>query len=124
MPSLKATILLELDGVPLPGSPFVRRVEVGEAVPSQQVKAGTADSSYSQLSPDQIASLRAFFCTTDAAVKLRLDGQSDAGIELGPNGLVLIMDATLDAGAATNATVNNAAATDTEAKLVTVAAGD
>lgn len=126
MPTIRAGLVIEVDGVPLAGSPFMRTVHVDEAFPINSVdKAATADATYSQLSPSLLDTLQFLFLATDKAVKVRLDGQSDAGIELGANGLLLAINATIDASASTNVTVNNSAAVDVDndAKLSGVFAG-
>src|SRR5262245_1735824 len=47
---------------------------------------------------------------TTKALTLRLDGQSDAGVVVNANGLVLLVDVDIDAGSTTNVTHENAGA--------------
>ena len=62
---------------------------------------------YETLPTTQIATLQALALVADQAVTLRLDGQSDAGIVLSAGGLLLVLDATIDASATTNVTLDN-----------------
>lgn len=106
MPQLKVTVLVELDGEPIAPFPYVRRLTVTEAQAFEFSKA--TGGGYTALPTEQIASLKALAVrATDQTVTVRLDAQSDAGILLSAGGLVLIVDATIDAGASTNATVDN-----------------
>lgn len=123
MPLLRVVILASLDGEGVSGFPLVRRLTVDETQGFQVDKPGTADATYSAVPTGELATLQHLIFTTDTAVTLRLNGQSDAGIVLGAGGVVLLLGATLTAGAATNATVNNSAAASVIAALRGVAAG-
>lgn len=106
--TITATILLERDGVPLPGFPVVRRLSSDEFESFNYDKANDGDTTtFTDLSSGQLATIKAFFITSNAAITVRLDGQTDAGITLGANGILLIVDATIDASATTNVKYNN-----------------
>lgn len=109
MPTVKVTVLIEKDGVAL--DPITRRVEVDESQTFDYEKAGTSDATYAAVPTGELGTVQLLLVRTDHAVTLRLDGQSNAGIELGAGGLLLLVGATIDAGATTNVTVNNATAT-------------
>lgn len=119
MPSIKITIDVEIDGHRVPGFPLARRTEVTEV---QQFNVTRADSGgYVATPTTEIPSLKALILHTDEAVTVRLDGQSDAGIELNAGGILAILDTTIDAGASTNATISNTSGND--AQIEGIAAG-
>ena len=124
MPSVKLTVDLEVDGVKVQGFPLVRRITVDEVQHFEYDEAADNDSTtFSALPTAQIASVQALLLRPlEQPITLRLDGQSDAGIIISTGGIVIIMGATIDAGAATNATVNNPDAT-AVSKLKGFAAG-
>lgn len=102
---LKLTVLAEVDGVPLDGFPVVRRMTVEQF---QQFAYTQADGTAAVAVPaDKIANVKAILLRPDKAVKVHLD--SDGGIELSANGILLVLDGTINAGAgAANAKVDNA----------------
>jgi hypothetical protein len=117
--TIKISIDCEIDGVRVPGYPLSRRISVDETQQFSVVRA-TAGG-YVATPTSDLASLKALILNSDQAVTLRLDGQSDAGIELNAGGIIAIIDATIDAGASTNATVSNASGSD--AQVEGIAAG-
>ncbi|MFA5234448.1 MAG: hypothetical protein WC390_08630 [Sulfurimonas sp.] len=119
MSAIKITIDCELDGQRLPGYPLSRRIAVDES--TQFSAARTTGGGYVSIPISDLAALKALILTADQAITLRLDAQSDAGIELNAGGILAIIDATIDAGASTNATVSNASGSDVQ--LEGVAAG-
>ncbi len=75
--------------------------------------ADNDSTTFSALPTAQIASIQALILRAlEQPITLRLDGQSDAGIVINAGGIIVIIDATIDAGATTNATVNNPDATE------------
>ncbi len=119
MPTLKITLSAELDGVQLPGYPKTRRLEVDESqsFSIEQVTGG----GYSTLPIQQLGEVQALILEPDQAVTLRLDAQSDAGLEINKGGLIVLFDVTINAGASTNATIDNASGS--TVKLVGIAGG-
>lgn len=109
MPSIKLTVDLEIDGVKVQGFPLTRRLTVDEVQHFDYEEAADNDTTtFSALPTAQIASIQALILRPlEQPITLRLDGASDAGIVINAGGMVIIMDATIDAGASTNATVNN-----------------
>jgi len=108
MPTLKATVNLELNGVSISGYPVVKRLEMDESQEFRYEKVDDTDAvTFVALPTSQIDSIQALAIQTDQQLTFRFDGQTDAGILLNAGGLILIIDATIDAAAATNATVNN-----------------
>lgn len=112
MESLEATITIRRNGVVIQN--IARRIEVDELQAFNYEKAADNDAvTFSALPADQIANIQFLLARTNKAITIRLDGQTDAGIVLNAGGLLLIVDATIDAGAgASNAKINNSAASD------------
>lgn len=119
MPNIKITIDCEIDGRRVPGYPLSRRVETDETQQFDVTRA--TGGGYVATPTSDLASLKALILRSDVAVTLRLDGQSDAGIELNAGGIIAIIDCTINAGASTNATVSNASGGD--AQIEGIAAG-
>jgi len=113
MSSLKVTIDVELDGVKVQGFPFTRRLSVDEVQHFDYDEAADNNTTtYSALPTAQVAAIQALVLRAlEQPITLRLDGQTDAGLVINAGGIVVIVDATIDAGASTNATVNNPDAT-------------
>ncbi len=108
MPTLKATVNLELNGVSISGYPVVKRLELDESQEFRYEKVDDTDGvTFIAMPTGQIDSIQAIAIQADQQLTFRFDGQTDAGILLNAGGLILIIDATIDAAAATNATVNN-----------------
>lgn len=106
MATIELSMTLRVDGQTVPGFPVIRKVTATETVAFDYQKA--SGGGYATLPVSDIASLAALVVRADQAVTVRLDGQSDAGIELNADGLLIILDAVIDAGASTNATISNA----------------
>lgn len=107
MPSVEIAVTLKMDGALLSGFPVIKRLEVDEAtgrVVFEQPNGG----GYAVVASTSILSeIQVLFLQPDKQVTVRLDGQSDAGIVLNAHGLLIIVDADIDAGALTNVTTDN-----------------
>ena len=114
MASVKVTVDVDVDGVRVEGFPLIRRISTDEIQHFDYEEAADNDTTtYSALPTAQIASIQALILRAlEQPITLRLDGQTDAGLIINAGGLVVIIDGTIDDGAATNATVNNPDATD------------
>jgi len=109
MPKMKVTVLAEIDGVSVPGTPYSREVDVDESQTFSYEEADDGDSTtFSVIPMAQLATIKCLVVKPSQAVTVRLDGQTDAGVTLAAGGLLLVVDGTIDAGAgASNASVNN-----------------
>jgi hypothetical protein len=105
MPTLKLTVQADLDGVPLSGFPVVRRVHVAEVQAFETLQAPTGE--FLPLPLSELSRVAALILRSDQVIVLRLNGQSDMGINMEAGGMVVLFDVALDAGAAVNATVWN-----------------
>lgn len=109
MPSIEVEVNVKVDGNSLAGYPVVRRLEVNEiaAFDYQQVNQGDT-TTFIGVPADILDTIRAIILRVDQPMNLRLNGQSDAGIDLSAGALLVILDALIDAGAgASNASLNN-----------------
>lgn len=102
---LDVTVIIKRNGRDVTGFPFQWRKVVDELQSFAYEKA--TGGGHETLPTTQIATLQVLVVTADQALTLRLDGQSDAGIVLSAGGLLLVLDATIDAGVSTNATLDN-----------------
>lgn len=108
MPVLRAVVVLELDGVPLPGFPSVRRISLSEGQAFDYVKATGGGATALPVGEIGVA-LSALIVRPDQQVTLAL-GQ----IVLKAGGLLLIVDADLGTGA--QATITNASGSSAQVK--------
>ena len=102
---LDITVSVKRNGQDVPGFPYRHRVLVDEVQTFSYEKAD--GGGYVSLPIAEVASVSALILTADQALTVRLDGQSDAGIPLTANGLLLVIGGPIDAGASTNATIDN-----------------
>lgn len=110
MPTLEFTVLATLDGQPW-FEPLVFRLAVNDVQAYDQAKqTGGGFVALGTLPTVQALVVR----TLDEMVTVRLDAQSDAGIELEAGGFMLVMNGTVNAGAATNLKVQNASGDTTQ----------
>lgn len=100
------TMSLKADGAEVFGQPLTKRLTVDETTGLQTYERATGGG-YSTLNITVLETLQLLFVQASQSVTLRLDGQSDAGIVLQANGLLLLMGGTVDAGSSTNATLDN-----------------
>lgn len=119
MPVFELTLSLKQNGVEVFGTPIRRRLEVDESTGVVEYEKATGGG-YAALPTSIMDELNLLVVRTDKAVTLRLDGQSDAGLALQAGGLVIIVDADIDAGATTNVTVDNSSG---DTALIKVLAG-
>lgn len=102
---LDIIVTIKRNGRDVTGFPYQKRMLVDELQQFSYEKA--TGGGHETLPVTQIASVQALVLTADQALTVRLDGQSDAGIVLSAGGLLLVLDATLDASSTTNATIDN-----------------
>lgn len=103
------TLDITIDGQPLLSGPIVKRLETTSLQTFDYTKTNDGDTTtFTTLPDDTIAAIEALLVMPAAAMTVRLNGQSDAGIDLNAGGLLLIVDGAIDAGAgASNNKINN-----------------
>lgn len=104
--NLEINITIKRDGKLLAGYPLYRRVQVDEiqAFSTEQVSGG----GYIALPTSLLDTLQALVLSPSRQVSVRFNNQSDAGVLVNAGGLLILLDATVASGAATNATISNA----------------
>ena len=91
--TLEMTLSLKMDGLPYPGFPLSRRLQVDEVASlgyEQDAGAG-----YTNLAA-VFTSLSVVVLTTDQALSLRCNNQSNGSIPLNSGGLVVVFDGAID----------------------------
>ena len=96
-------------GLEVFGSPLTYALKAdetsGQALYNEPAVAG---GTYVVVTPAQLSNILTLLCvTSDKELTWRLNGQTNGGIKLGKNGILLIVNGVIDAGVATNAKVNN-----------------
>lgn len=109
MAIVKTTVMQEIDGIPVPGSPYVREDDVDESQVFSYEEANDGDeTTFSVVPMAQLATIKTLFIKPDQEVTIRLDGQTDSGIKVAAGGILVIAGATIDSGAgASNCSANN-----------------
>lgn len=114
MPELRATLLLEVDGVALPDFPIIRRYVVAELSGLNTISqpADNNTTSYHPLPQITMPSLGVFLLTMDQALNLKLN--LNTPLPMNANGLVLILGTSIIQGTPSQSVeVNNPAAATT-----------
>lgn len=109
MPVYTFELTIKQDGQDVPGFPIVKRIQTTEAQIIQTQKAGSDGAGSYVVVPgcSTSASLQGLAIASDQAVNIRLNGQSTGSIALNAGGIVVVIDGLINAGASTNATINN-----------------
>ena len=103
MSSLELSVMVRCDGQPFSGFPVTRRIEVDEMQSFKYEKAADNDTiTFAPVAADQIATIQTLVLHTSKALTVRFNGQTDAGILLNAGGMIIIFDATINAGAEVN----------------------
>lgn len=100
MDSFRVTVLVEKNGQRVDELSVVKRVEIPEYQSFNYDRASA--EGFIALPTGQIAEIQLLVVRVDQPVTLRLNGQSDAGIDLVAGGYVLIVGADIDVASATN----------------------
>lgn len=104
--NLELNITLKQDGKMVAGFPLYRRVVVDE-LQQFSTEQTSSPGTYVTVPSTLIDAAQAVLLSSNQPITVRLNGQSNGGIALSAGGLLLILDATLNAGASTNITVDN-----------------
>lgn len=97
MPEFKATLSFEIDGIPLPDMPVVRRYVVPETALFELVATPDNGSvTYHPIAAAIMSSLGIFYVTNDQAYNLKLNLNNPLPMNAG--GLVLILGTALTQG--------------------------
>jgi hypothetical protein len=110
VPELRATILLEVDGVALPDMPIIRRYVVAElsGLVAISQPPDNNSTSYHPIQAITMPNLGVFLLTTDQAQNLKIN--LNTPVPFNADGLILILGANLTQGTPNqNIEVNNPA---------------
>lgn len=107
MASLKLTVTLTEDGVNVPGFPITRTITSSEVTGKQTFTRATGGG-YVELPLTELGAINALVLTTDQDVSLRFNDQTDAGLPLDANGVLVLIGSDIPSGATSKASVSNA----------------
>ena len=117
MPTVEIVVSAKVDGQYVPGFPLTKRIECDEAQTFDYEKA--TGGGYAALPTGELAEIQVLIVRPmSQQVTLRLDAQSDAGIIVNAGGFAILCDVDIDAGAATNATIDNSSSSTTSVRGV------
>jgi hypothetical protein len=106
MAVIEVEVNVRVDGVPVDGFPLIRRLNPAQFGQRRYIKPNGDGVTYVQAS--QLATDNFVIVWTDSAIGVGINNKGP--IPLNPGGFIIICDAQIVAGAATNVTVNNAGA--------------
>lgn len=103
--NIEMTLTMKRDGKLIAGFPLYRRIQVDEAQAfvTEQANGG----GYVTLPITSIDTLQMLLLNPSRQVTVRLNGQAAQGLVINSGGILLFIDASVTAGASTNATVEN-----------------
>ena len=109
MPAVNVVITCEIDGHPIPSSPFL---QIGNIAQIQAINVQMPVTGTTQFvvipTVDTFTSIgMLLLMNPDADLMYRFNGQTDQGLEVLAGGLVLISGSNLDSGAGSNILCNN-----------------
>ncbi len=110
MPAVVIQITSEIDGHPLPSSPFIQIPDgITQVQAFSVLKTVDGVGSFATIpTVDSFTSIAVILLANpDAELIYRFNGQTDAGIVIPAGGLIMLSGAMLDSGAGTNVLVNN-----------------
>ena len=107
MATLQLTISLTEDGANVPGFPITRSVTASETTGKQTFTRATGGG-YVELPLAELGAINALVMTTDADVTLRFNDQTDGGLPLDANGVIVLITSDIPTGATSKISVDNA----------------
>lgn len=119
MPQLQITLTIKEDGQTLNGFPLVKTITVTESKGRQFIERADGGG-FVELPLTDLNGLEFFFVQADQAYTMRFNDQSDAGIPMAINSLMLIMGGAIPSGATNKAALDNSSGSTAN---VTVIAG-
>ena len=122
MAVFQLTINLTEDGRQLTGFPIVTSKTVNESKGRQSIKRPDAAATFTELPLTDLNALNVLVLQADQATTVRFNDQTDAGIPMNANGLLVLFDSEIPTGAALKAALENASGS--EATVVVIAGGN
>jgi hypothetical protein len=102
-PRVTVFVELEIDGVPVEGFPYVRRIDVDDWQAFAYQLAGAGAGVYRTLPITRLDAVQGLIVATSEEVCLRFNGQPDGEIVLGPGGVAVLWETLLNHSPITNA---------------------
>lgn len=92
MPTIKLSVTVDVDDIPITGFPLVRRIEFAEAQ-SFNVQR-TTGAAFTALPTAEMTTVKALILQSDKTTAIRLNGVAGE-VTLNPNSVVIVFDATM-----------------------------
>lgn len=122
MAIFQLTINLTEDGRQLTGFPIVKSKTVNESKGRQSIKRPDAAATFTELPLTDLNAVNVLVLQSDQDTTVRFNDQSDAGIPLNANAVLVLFDSEIPSGATLKAALENASGS--EATVVMIAGGD
>jgi hypothetical protein len=103
MPTIKVSILVEVDDVPVPNFPIVRRLTTQDAQPLRTTRPSNPGV-FTPLPSGEIATIAVAMLQANQTLAVALNNRIDAGFTMNPNGIMVLVDTALNAVSIANAT--------------------
>lgn len=100
MPTIQWTLDVKEDGATLPGFPITKSVVVTESLGRATYTRPTG-AGFTELQLGDLGSITVFFLQPSETVTLRFNDQTDQGLPLSSNGIMVLIDGAIP-GTATN----------------------
>ena len=121
MPTVTAQLSVREDGQELPGFPLNLTLSPTETTGKQSFNRPDAAATFTELPVSELGAVRLLLVQSDQITTLRFNDQSDAGIPMEANGVLLLFNCNIPSGATLKAALENASGS--EAAVVMVAGG-
>lgn len=118
MPTITLQISLREDGQELPGFPLNQTLSPTEFKGKMTITRPDAAATFTELPLQDIDTLRLLYVRADQDTTLRFNDQSDAGIPMTANSVLLLFDCNIPNTATSKAAMENASGSNTEAVIV------
>lgn len=106
MATLKLTISLTEDGSPVPGFPITRSITSTETTGKNTYTRATGGG-YVELPLAELGAINVAVVTTDKDISLRFNDQSDGGLPLDANGVLVLATCDIPTGATNKIEADN-----------------
>lgn len=106
MPTFQLTVTLTQDGVALPGFPLTSSSTVDETTGRFTVERATGGG-YVATPDTDIGAVNVFYLTSNEAVTVRFNDQTDGGLPLNASGVLIAVGSNIPSGATTKISIDN-----------------
>lgn len=120
MPVYNLTVNFTEDGQPLPGFPIVQSQLVPEAGGKQTFSRPDDPGVFTDLPLGELGDINVLYVTADQPVTLRFNDQTDQGLPMNANGIMIMFTGNIPDAAVSKASLDNSSGS---AATVTVISG-